>query len=103
MREILQYFNWMRVAMFYTDDKSTRKCLSVAQGAFKHLPLGNIHIVLYQEVDGEVPSDADIEKFLVYFPQLTRIVILCIDRDENLRRFMLRAQEKGFIIAMLQL
>lgn len=85
----------MRVAMFYTDDKTTRKCLSVAQGAFKHFPLNNIHIVLYQEVDGEVPSDADIEKFLTYFPQLTRIVILCIDLDQDVRRFMLRVQEKG--------
>jgi hypothetical protein len=49
-----------------------RKCLSVAQGAFKHFPLADIHIVLYHEIDGESPTDADIDKFLTFFPTLTR-------------------------------
>lgn len=72
MKELLSYFEWTRVAMFYTDDKATRKCLSVAQGAFKHFPPGGIHIMLFHEIDRERPTDAEIDRFLDQFPALTR-------------------------------
>lgn len=72
MKELLLYFDWTRVAMFYTDDKTTRKCLSVAQGAFKHFPIGGIHIVLFHEIDRERPTDEEIDAFLNQFPSLTR-------------------------------
>lgn len=72
LKEILEYFEWTRVALFYTDDKTTRKCYSVAQGAMKQFPRAGIHIVLAHETDGERPSDEEVDRFLDLFPQLTR-------------------------------
>uniref|UniRef100_A0A915JK51 Receptor ligand binding region domain-containing protein n=1 Tax=Romanomermis culicivorax TaxID=13658 RepID=A0A915JK51_ROMCU len=69
---MLSYFNWTRVAFFYTDDKTTRKCYSAAQGAIKHLARAGIHIVLMHEIDGESPSDEEVDRFLDLFPALTR-------------------------------
>lgn len=72
LKEILLYFGWTRVALFYTDDKTTRKCYSVAQGAMKIFPRHGIHIVLMHEIDGERPTDEEVDRFLDAFPDLTR-------------------------------
>lgn len=78
LKEMLSFLGWTRVAIFYTDDKMTRKCYSVAQGAIKQFPRGGIHIVLMHEIDGERPSDEEVDRFLDAFPSLTRSISFLI-------------------------
>lgn len=64
LKEMLLYFNWKRIAMFYTDDGATRRCYSIAEGLRKTLIQAGIINVLNTAVDRATANDDEIEKFL---------------------------------------
>ena len=68
VKEFLTYFNWKRFAMFYTDDRGTRKCYSIAEGmrkVFANVDIVNVYNLM---IDSATATDADIEKFLKALP-----------------------------------
>lgn len=42
LKELLLYFNWKRIAIIYSDDKTTRKCQSVVDGLSSYMAQSNI-------------------------------------------------------------
>lgn len=58
--------------MFFTDDGIARKCYSVAEGLAKYLPKADILNVFPIMIEGDDPSDADIDRFLLGFKELAR-------------------------------
>ena len=43
--EMMSYFNWKRFAFIYTDDMSTRKCYSIAEGWEIYLRIVKSHSI----------------------------------------------------------
>lgn len=70
--EYLKYFQWQRVALFYTDDLLGRKCHSVAQGLLAYMPKQNLLSVHTVSVEGDEPSEMEIDMFLNHFKTMAR-------------------------------
>lgn len=64
IKEVLQFFNWRRIAMLYTDDGTTRKCFSIAEGVRKILPSTDIINVHNLAIDRATILDEEIDRFL---------------------------------------
>lgn len=72
VKEILLYFNWRRIAMVYTDDGTTRRCYSIAEGIRKTLPSTDIVNVHNLAIDRATINDDEIDRFLDVLQQTAR-------------------------------
>lgn len=80
VKEMLNYFNWKRFAMFYTDDRGTRKCFSIAEGmrkVFANVDIINVYNLM---INSATASATDIEIFLKALPELARSKIKSVSK-----------------------
>lgn len=114
IKELLVYFNWKRIAMVYTDDGATRRCYSIAEGLRKTLPAAGILNAYNVAIDRATITDDEIDSILTVLPTKARsrgrqrvlggkvgqimlisVIMLCVEHEYDVRRFMLRAQQRG--------
>lgn len=115
LKDLLKYFDWTKIAVFYSHDDPNSKCNSIIQSSRKQFQSAGISVALIHESDNEDPSDADIEVFQDSFRTMTRskssmafeqahahwvffsVVILCNDDVEVDKRFLHEAQSKNLV------
>uniref|UniRef100_A0A915L9N2 guanylate cyclase n=1 Tax=Romanomermis culicivorax TaxID=13658 RepID=A0A915L9N2_ROMCU len=93
LKELLLHFNWKRVASFYTDDNASRRCYSIVDSLKKTLLKAGIVNVLNTMVERISPTDDEIMSFLQTIKQFARIILVCLEHERDMRRFMLKAHE----------
>lgn len=98
LKEMLLYFNWKRLAMFYNDDGAARHCYHVAHGFRKAIHSSNISTVLRIGIHDTVISDEDIERFLNDLPSLVRSELFICNLTQFVQYKYLHQQPVGNII-----
>uniref|UniRef100_A0A914XHD1 Guanylate cyclase n=1 Tax=Plectus sambesii TaxID=2011161 RepID=A0A914XHD1_9BILA len=94
--ETMLYFGWKEYAFVYTNDNLRKECMYIKLGFEKTVIIEEYDIDSNYEVEiNGSPSDATLDEVLSNISTQARIVVLCMDRGEDERRFMLAAHSRG--------
>uniref|UniRef100_A0A914V6Q0 Guanylate cyclase n=1 Tax=Plectus sambesii TaxID=2011161 RepID=A0A914V6Q0_9BILA len=94
--QTMLHFGWKEYALVYTKDNLRNDCEYTKLGLEKALVVDDYNI--YSNYDTEIngiPTDEIIDEILQNISGRARIVILCTDRIEDERRFMLAVRRRG--------